>query len=192
MTKRTKGPTERSRTSSIDRKPQRPRAPNGKSSSPAVSVEVAAVPAPSPEGEFRRQFGRRLIELRESQGVSQAALAERLGVERSRLGKWEQGHHIPPLPFVPTLAAALGVSADELLTGGAPAEGRGQVRVSLETGPALAIWLGNVCRLPQLAETLSDFRARLEVVFTPPPGLGLSQLPFRRELLQALSREEER
>ena len=37
------------------------------------------------------EFGKRLCELRRRQGLSQEALAERLGVTRQAVSKWETG-----------------------------------------------------------------------------------------------------
>lgn len=59
----------------------------------------------------------RIFSLRRAAGLSQEALAERVGVSRQALGKWESGAALPGLDNLQALAAALGVSCDALLTG---------------------------------------------------------------------------
>ena len=61
----------------------------------------------------------RIFELRRAAGLSQETLAERVGVSRQAIGKWENGAALPGLDNLQALAATLGVSCDELLTGDA-------------------------------------------------------------------------
>jgi transcriptional regulator with XRE-family HTH domain len=56
----------------------------------------------------------RLAQRRKSVGFSQERLAERLGVERSTVVRWETAETEPQPWLRPKLAAALGVTADEL------------------------------------------------------------------------------
>lgn len=56
----------------------------------------------------------RLAARREALGLTQEALAERLGVELSTVGRWERGAQLPQPPMRLRLAAVLGVSIDEL------------------------------------------------------------------------------
>ena len=69
----------------------------------------------------------RIYTLRRAAGLSQETLAERVGVSRQAIGKWENGAALPGLDNLQALAITLGVSCDELLTGeavrkdGAPA-----------------------------------------------------------------------
>ena len=51
-------------------------------------------------------------ELRERAGVSQAALARRVGVTRSAVNAWEMGLSIPTTQYVAELAQFFRVSAD--------------------------------------------------------------------------------
>ncbi|MEV6524674.1 helix-turn-helix transcriptional regulator [Longispora sp. NPDC051575] len=51
---------------------------------------------------------------RRARGLSQETLAERLGVDRSTVARWEDARTVPQPGFRPGLAAALGWSADEL------------------------------------------------------------------------------
>lgn len=52
--------------------------------------------------------------------MSRAGLARRLGVDASRLGKWESGVHCPAPEYLPSLAGLLDVTLEELLTGRRP------------------------------------------------------------------------
>ena len=52
---------------------------------------------------------------RTAQGLSQEALAERVGVSRQAVSKWEVGDAVPDTDKLVPLARALGVSVDELL-----------------------------------------------------------------------------
>lgn len=55
--------------------------------------------------------------LREQQGLTQRALAEAVGVTDKAVSKWESGRGLPDISLIESLAAALGVSVAELLTG---------------------------------------------------------------------------
>ena len=54
-------------------------------------------------------------ELRERAGVSQAALARRVGVTRSAVNAWEMGLSIPTTQYVAELAQFFRVSAQQFL-----------------------------------------------------------------------------
>lgn len=55
--------------------------------------------------------------LRTESGLTQAALAERIGVTDKAVSKWETGRGLPDITLIDPLAAALGCSVAELLTG---------------------------------------------------------------------------
>ncbi len=55
--------------------------------------------------------------LREQRGLTQRALAEAVGVTDKAVSKWETGRGLPDISLVEPLAAALGVSVAELLSG---------------------------------------------------------------------------
>jgi len=61
------------------------------------------------------QIGRRLKQLRELRGVTQAEMAAALGVNQSRISEYEQGGLRLHGAVVVALAKTLRVSADELL-----------------------------------------------------------------------------
>ena len=62
-------------------------------------------------------LGRRIASLRRKAGLSQAELAERLGVSPSAVGMYEQGRREPSCDILIALAREFRVSLDYLLTG---------------------------------------------------------------------------
>ncbi len=58
----------------------------------------------------------KILYCRKRAGLSQEALAERLGVSRQAVSKWETGEALPETGKLATLAAALGASVDWLLS----------------------------------------------------------------------------
>ena len=59
----------------------------------------------------------RLAELRKSRGLSQEELAEKLGVTRQAVSKWERAESAPDTDNLIELAKIYGVSIDELING---------------------------------------------------------------------------
>ena len=55
--------------------------------------------------------------LREKKGMTQLELAEKIGVTDKAVSKWETAKGLPDIALLEPLAAALGVSAAELLSG---------------------------------------------------------------------------
>ena len=55
--------------------------------------------------------------LRESRGMTQAELAEKIGVSSKTVSKWETAKGLPDITLLQPLAAALGVSLIELMNG---------------------------------------------------------------------------
>jgi transcriptional regulator with XRE-family HTH domain len=63
-------------------------------------------------------FPEHLAELRRGRGLTQAALAERIGVRANQLSLYESGKSEPSLGVLRQLAIALSVSCDALVFGG--------------------------------------------------------------------------
>ncbi len=59
----------------------------------------------------------RIREIRESQGLTQASLAARMGVTRSQVTLWETGGRNPSPTSLKEIAQALGVAVEWLATG---------------------------------------------------------------------------
>ncbi len=53
--------------------------------------------------------------LRENKGLSQKALADKLGITRSSVNAWEQGISVPSTQYIVELATLFDVSTDYLL-----------------------------------------------------------------------------
>jgi len=69
----------------------------------------------SHEAKFFKTIGARLLEARKTQGLTQAQLAERLGVVQQTYGDYEMGALRFPASTLPVLAQALGLTLVELL-----------------------------------------------------------------------------
>jgi transcriptional regulator with XRE-family HTH domain len=61
------------------------------------------------------QFGRQLAEMRRERGLTQAEVAERVGIHPSQLHRYEAGTAQPTLPVLRGLALALQASIDSLV-----------------------------------------------------------------------------
>lgn len=59
----------------------------------------------------------RIRELRIAQKLSQQELADKIGVDRSTIAKWETGAHLPRTDKLRQLARILDCSLEELLPG---------------------------------------------------------------------------
>ncbi len=81
---------------------------------------------------------RRLRELRTEQGLTLGQVAERASIDISTLSRLEAGKRRLALDHIPALAAALGVSADDLLASTPRLDPR--VRGSSRTHDGLTMW----------------------------------------------------
>ena len=75
-------------------------------------------------------LGQNIQTARKAKGMSQEALAEKIGVSRQALGKWEKDTALPGLDNLQALAAELGTGVDALL--GAQAESPEAPAVTLD------------------------------------------------------------
>ena len=64
----------------------------------------------------RRRFTMQLRKIRQERGLTQASLAEKIGVSREYIARLETGRHDPPLSTVEKLAKALRVKIAKLVT----------------------------------------------------------------------------
>ena len=71
------------------------------------------------------KLGETILKYRQQRGLSQEKLAERVGVSRQAVSKWEVGDAIPDTDKLIPLARALGITVDELL-GNVPEEEEAQ------------------------------------------------------------------
>ncbi len=63
------------------------------------------------------KIGRFVASQRKERGLTQAQLAETLGVTDRAVSKWENGKSLPDYSVLPSLCDALGISVNELLCG---------------------------------------------------------------------------
>lgn len=84
-------------------------------------------------------IGENIHTLRKAKGLSQEELAEKLGVQRQTISKWELGQSVPDLEYILMLCEIFSVSADFLIKGenphAAPLE---PVKASAETKKSLS------------------------------------------------------
>ena len=67
-----------------------------------------------PERRDNMDFGNKIMKLRKQLGLSQEELAEKLGVARQTISKWELGETAPDLKQSKELSKVFNVSLDEL------------------------------------------------------------------------------
>ena len=68
---------------------------------------------------MEQTIGKRIAQNRKRLGLTQDALAEKLGVTAQAVSKWENDQSCPDITTLPKLAAIFGISTDELLGMGA-------------------------------------------------------------------------
>ena len=66
-----------------------------------------------------QQLGERIKQVRKQRGMSQSALAERVGLSYAQIGRYETKGTQPPAEALKKIADALGISPDFLLYGSA-------------------------------------------------------------------------
>ena len=64
----------------------------------------------------QKKTGKFISTLRKEKNLTQAALAEKLGISNRTISKWENGDGMPDIALLPDLAKTLGVTVDELLS----------------------------------------------------------------------------
>ena len=71
---------------------------------------------------MREDLARRLVDFRKRFDFSQEELANKLGVSRQTIIKWESGETVPSIDFVKDLSKIYGVTVDDLLNTDKPIE----------------------------------------------------------------------
>lgn len=62
----------------------------------------------------QKNMGEIICYYRKEKGLTQKQLAEKIGVTNKAISKWETGDGYPDIMLIPSLAEALGISADRL------------------------------------------------------------------------------
>lgn len=96
------------------------------------------------EKAFFRQLGERIATLRKEQDLTQAQLAERLGLTQQMVASYEVGRRRVPASLLPQIADTLATSLDELV-------GKKSVQPSGKRGPTslLQKQIERLTRLPK-------------------------------------------
>jgi transcriptional regulator with XRE-family HTH domain len=85
-----------------------------------LNHEVSSPAMGRPSTKPRGAYGAHLATLRQAAGLTQAQLAEKLGVHHSNIAFWEHSNKPPRGDVLPALASALGVSLEVLLNAAKP------------------------------------------------------------------------
>lgn len=67
-----------------------------------------------------KQIGKKIINLRKENNMTQMELADKLGISFQAVSNWERGNTMPDISKLPELAEIFHISVDELLNGKAP------------------------------------------------------------------------
>ena len=65
----------------------------------------------------QEKIGKFILECRKKKGLTQAELAEQLGVTDKSVGNWENGRNMPDLSLFKPLCDELGITINDLLSG---------------------------------------------------------------------------
>ena len=89
------------------------------------------------------KLNEKIIYCRKKAGLSQLDLADKLGVSRQSVSKWETGESNPDVAKIPLLAREFGVSADWLLSEDEPTEPQTAAAVQSDS-PLYPDWVGHL------------------------------------------------
>lgn len=95
------------------------------------------------EKDYFKLLGARVAQLRRDHGLTQAQLAEALGISQQMVGSYEVGRRRIPVSMLQSLAQALSVAVDELLGQTAKA------RAKRGPAPVLARHMERISALPK-------------------------------------------
>ncbi len=82
----------------------------------------------------RNLIGQRITELRRAKGLTQAELADKIGVSHQAVSQWERNETLPDILTIPTLAEIFGESV-AVVMGVGEIRGKGGPEFEIETGP---------------------------------------------------------
>ena len=94
-------------------------------------------------------FSEKLKQIRKNEGISQEQLAERIGVSRQAVTKWETGKGLPDIENMTILAEIFKVTLDELISGTVPKAEKSEIFTSetaydIDTATHFDINIGNM------------------------------------------------
>ena len=89
------------------------------------------------------ELSEKIIYCRKKAGLSQLDLADKLGVSRQSVSKWETGESNPDVTKIPLLAKEFGVSADWLLSEEEPAQPQAAAAARSDL-PPYPDWVGHL------------------------------------------------
>lgn len=130
------------------------------------------------KNDIRRNFGRRLKDLRASLGYSQEEMAYALGIQAPRYSKYEIGRSEAPYEILLRIANLTGVDLDHLIAGRSGREGRrpespeDHLRELLKVVPAAAVLFDSYGKLRGCNKTY------LEAFFPDCPSLAKPGTPL--------------
>ena len=139
------------------------------------------------------EFGNRLLQLRLKAGLTQAQLGKKVGISAATVSSWEHSRSTPLLGFVPKLANALCVSADELLS--MPAHDKQISKIVVTGGPCAGkttamSWIQNAFTKLGYAVLFVDETATQLITGGAAPWLSTSNRDFQWHLIQLQQAKE--
>ena len=128
-------------------------------------------------------LGNQLMELRRRVGMTQEELAERVGVSRQTLSKWETGESSPDLDKAGRLARVFDVSLDTLVDAGRGKHAYGMVTVGAD----------GTIRLPERARKQFGIKDGDNMILLGDEETGLALIPqrFIESFMAAVQKREE-
>lgn len=123
-------------------------------------------------------FSDNLVKLRKMKGMTQEDVAEKLGVTRQAVAKWESGETVPDLDKCRLLAEEFEVSLDDLANY-EPEENMGMVMPPRGKHLFGVVTVGDKGQIviPAKARKLFDIKAGDQLVILGDEGQGLAVLP---------------
>ena len=67
-----------------------------------------------------QKTGKLIAELRHEKGMTQQALADKLGISAKAVSKWETGHGFPDISLISELSGIFGVDVSKIICGEMP------------------------------------------------------------------------